>query len=129
MNKTYRSVFTGKEIDEAIIFLRNTKKKETVQFSDVTSTTTKTLFSFDYTKNNYMSVIVIADNYSDQLFVMEFKALSNKIGTVVSEMISSIGTSTDLFTMDSNASNGKCNITLTASSNIKSINAQIVDLL
>lgn len=124
-NKTYRSVFTGTEIDEAIAFLRNVKTKELIASGSLAAGASKILFSFDQSKYNYTQICVSAENLSGQLFVTESKSLVTKTGNVMDETLSAMGNSSDLFTIDSLVSDGKAHIRITAITAIQNIKSVV----
>lgn len=129
-NKTYRSVFTGKEIDEAIIFLKNTKSKEIIESGSLASGASKILFSFDYKKYNYAQICVSSENPSGQLFVMESKSLVNKLGNdVLDETISTMGNISDSFSIDTIISDGMAHVRITAISVLQNIKSVVTMLL
>lgn len=129
MTNTYRSLFTGKELDEAIIYIRDMKNTESIESGSLAIGETKTLFSFDYTKNNYAQICVSAENTAGQLFVLESKTLVSKTGSNIDEIVSTMGHVTDLFTIDSYVSDGKAHLLITAIQAIKNIKSIVTNIL
>lgn len=102
-NKTYRSVFTGKEIDEAIIFMRNAKNKQLTITNDIIAASQTTIYTFDKTKYNLVKLNILAVGASGDVSFVETNVVVTALsGSTVNQTVNTrnpINTGAALFTV------------------------------
>lgn len=132
-NKTYRSVFTGKEIDEAIIFMRNAKNKQLTITNDIVAASQTTIYIFDKTKYNLVKLNILAVGTSGDVSFVETNVVATAMtGSIINQTINTrnpINTGVPLFTVATTVVGNIVTVKLNSIVAIATLKVEVTNLL